>query len=250
MIGAPSPLLALLPRARYVLLRPYTSLYVRIIPDLGVRLLFPPSLAARLTLTVTNPLFHVTMLPHGHGVVLTVVRGMTRRYCGNVFAGAGDFAVSLLVCTAQRTHAAISDIIFTAPSSPSPPPPPMRPPPWPGLVAQMAFGHLPVVMIRRQLRLGTHAGAGMIAIRRFVLTRTSAVLGVRVTDLGGHNAVLGLVLYRGRRQRHSWRSRFRCRPGGHAHVERCAVVVPRPHHAVGRWHLVIMTVHGTVQAAW
>ncbi|MHB1566383.1 MAG: hypothetical protein ACYCXG_06660 [Acidiferrobacter sp.] len=251
MMSVPASLRPLVPQARYVLLRPYTALSVRIVPNLGVRLLFPPRLASRLTLTVTNPLFHVTMLPRDHGVVLTVVRGVRHRYCGNVFAGTGRFAVSLLICTARRARATVSDLVFTEPPPPLPPPPrPRSPRPWRGLVAQLAFGHLPVVMIRRQLRLGSGAVRGMVAIRRFVLTPTAAVLGVRVVGALDRDAILGLALYRGHGPRRALASRFACRPGKRAQVLRCAVIVARPHHAVGRWHLVVITVHGTAQIAW
>lgn len=250
MMSVPASLRPLVPQARYVLLRPYTALSVRIVPNLGVRLLFPPRLASRLTLTVTNPLFHVTILPRDHGVVLTVVRGARHRYCGNVFAGAGPFAVSLLVCTARRARAMVSDLVFTEPPPPLPPPRPRSPRPWQRLVAQLAFGHLPVVMIRRQLPLDFGTARGMVAIRRFVLTPTAAVLGVRVVGTLDRHTILGLALYRGHGPRRSLASRFACRSGERAQVLRCAVMVARPHHAVGRWHLVVITAHGTAQIAW
>ena len=253
MTTLPATLMPLAPRARYVVLEPYTSLGAVLVPNLGLRLLFPPEDAQALTFALTNPLFKATRVGPS-GLLLTVARGRHARYCGNVFVGLGPYAVSLLVCTTTSAGSYRSDIIFTAPTLhlPKVPAPIIRKPRvWRTVLADIAFGHNAQIEIKKRIVV-TRAGQDeTIFVRRFVLTNDRAILGFVVV---GHRpsvpAVTGASLYIGRKAWRRIKGDFACSKGRRTHETRCALVVARPTVAVSRWHLIVVTAFGATRISW
>ncbi len=254
MAALPANIAPLVPRARYVVLRPYTSIGVLVVPNLGLRLMFPQSYGARLTFAVTNPLFKATRLGPT-SLLLTVARGLSHRYCGDVFVGAGRSSASILVCTSGRAQDYVSDIIFVRPplkplarlSAIRPP----RPPVWRKVLANVAFGHNPHEDIKKRQVLTRGDLSSTVSVSRFLFANRHAVLGFAVTA-SRKSALLvsDAALYRGRK---TWRripGAVVCTVVRGVHETRCALVIARPKSAVSRWHLVVMLGSGATRLSW
>lgn len=254
MVALPANITPLVPRAQYVVLRPYTSIGALVVPNLGLRLIFPQSYASLLTFAVTNPIFKATRLGPT-SLLLTVAHGLSHRYCGDVFIGAGRLSASVLVCTSDQAHGYVSDIIFirprpkslTKPSGPQAP----RPPVWRRILAYVAFGHNHHEDIKKRQVLSRAGITHTVFVSRFLFTRHHAVLGFAVTaPKEGRIPVSDAVLYRGQK---TWRrvpGTVVCSAVGRRHEVRCALVIVRPRSAVSRWHLVLMLGSGAMRLSW
>lgn len=254
MTVLPATIAPLVPRARYVIFRPYTSIGVLLVPNLGLRLIFPRAYAATLTFAVTNSLFKSTRLGP-NSLLLTVAHGLSHRYCGDVFISAGPLSASVLVCTSDEPRGYASDIIFVRPP---PKPGAKRParqalpvPVWRRVLASVAFGQNPHEDIKKQAVLSRADISDTVSVSRFILTHRHAVLGFAVTtSQKGRMPVARAALYRGRK---TWRRVAGvsvCRPSGRPEGTRCALIVARPKTAVSRWHLVVMVSSGVMRLSW
>ncbi len=254
MAALPANIAPLVPRARYVVLRPYTSVGALVVPNLGLRLMFPQSYGARLTFAVTNPLFKATRLGPT-SLLLTVAHGLAHRYCGDVFVGAGRLSASVLVCTSGKARGYVSDIIFIRPpvkplarsSAIRPLPPPI----WRTMLAGVAFGHTSHEDIKKR-RVVVHGDlSSTVSVSRFLFANRHAVLGFAVTASRKSPVLVGdAVLYRGRK---TWRrvpGTVVCTAVLGVHETRCALVIARPKAAVSRWHLVVMLGSGATRISW
>lgn len=242
------PITAVAPRARYVALRPYTPIRAVMIPNLGLRLVFPPALSAALVLAVTNPLFRATVLPRAGGVVLTARGGFRHRYCGNVFAALSRFRVSLLVCTGDRARPYASDLIFVAPAAPPAPPVARRVSPWVALATRLLCARPRRRLIRKRATRRMGAETVTLAVRSQIAIGARDLLAVRVRTTPRPLPVLGLAVYTG----HPWharRVRFHCDARSGLSAD-CMVVGDRPHRPVHRWHMVLVTADGDVRVSW
>ncbi|MHB8254182.1 MAG: hypothetical protein ACYDEV_10905 [Acidiferrobacter sp.] len=242
----------LAPRARFVPLRPYTSLGAVVVPNLGLRLLFPRSDASALTFALTNPLFKAARLGPS-GLLITVARGSHRRYCGNVFIGLQRYAVSLLLCTTMTASHYVSDIVFTNPKRPAPPIPmsAVKPPVWQVALADIAFGHNAQIDITKRVALSRSGPADTLSVSRFLLTPGQAILGFVVAGpKDSVPKVTGASLYRGRKDWRRVPGVVACDKADSAHQTRCALVIARPARTVSRWHLVVVTPFGATRLSW
>ncbi len=239
------------PHARTVVLRPYTALAAAIVPNLGLRLIFPGG-AEPARFALTNPLFSAARLGD-RAILITVTRGAARRYCGNAFVDWEGFYVSLLLCTAASGRHYTSDILFQRPKASRPvlEPHPARPSPWAAAWAYAAFGPLSRVAIRKEAVLTRGARTVVLRVRRLLLMPDEAVLGFALSCLKGPPVgVHDAALYRGR---HKWRpvpTALTCRPRAATARVACALAMTRPTGPVGRWHLVVLTGLGPVRLSW
>ncbi len=217
------------------------------IPNLGLRLVFPSSQARSLVLAVTNPLFHATVLPRGGGVVLTAGGGFHHHYCTNVFAALGAYRVSLFVCTAYAPHRYTSDLLFVMPRAPGPPPV-VRHAPWAALAARLAWTRPRVHPIRKRAAAQWAVGQVALDVRSRVAAGAHEVFTVRIRTQSRQIRILGLALYAGRPWR-VLRSHFYCSaPAGTA--VRCVVIAPRGRPPVGHWHMVLAASGGSLRVSW
>jgi len=253
MATLPVTLVPLAPRARYVALRPYTSLGAVVVPNLGLRLLFPRSTAGALAFALTNPLFKATRLGPAD-ILLNVAHGSHRRYCGNVFIGLRGYVVSLLVCTTTTASHYVSDIVFTLPkpiASKVSPPIVKAPSVFRVVLADIAFGHNSKVNIKKRVSLSRADRADSLYVSRFVLTPNQAILGFAVSgSKGGAIPVTQALLYRGRKDWRRIGGVLACDGNDSTHETRCALVVARPSRGVSRWHLVVVTSFGETRVSW
>ncbi len=249
MSALPPPLAPLAPHARHVVLAPYTALGAVIVPNLGLRLLFPRRDARELMFAVTNPVFKVVRLG-ASGLLLSVVRGSHRRYCGNVFIGLARAAVSLLVCTSDSGRHYASDIVF-APPRPvvrHPLPQPKRHRFWRRVAAAVAFGGAGTTIDKRRalVRRGHRL---VLLVHRFLYTPHHAVLGFALKARNPRNArVVTAALYSGRPP---WRhpgERLSCVRA--RRDTRCALACLRQKAPVRRWRLVVVGALGPVEVSW
>lgn len=254
MAALPANISPLVPRAQYVALRRYTSIGALVVPNLGLRLIFPESYAALLTFAVTNPIFKAIRLGPT-SVLLTVAHGLSHRYCGDVFIGAGRLSASVLVCTSDQAQGYVSDIIFVRPrpkslAKPTRPEAP-RPPVWRRILAYVAFGDDHREDIKKRQVVSHAARSHTVFVSRFLFTHRHAVLGFAVTaPKEGRIPVSDAVLYRGQK---TWRrvpGTVVCSATGRRHKARCALVIARPRSAVSRWHLVVMLRSGAMRLSW
>ncbi len=249
---APMPTLLrpLAPHARVVVLRPYRALSAAIVPDLGLRLVFPSGApAARFALT--NPLFSAARLGR-RAILITVARGMARRYCGNAYMDWEGYFVSLLVCTSAHGRHYTSDILFRRPSVPRPPvavrPRPRSP--WAAAWAYAAFGPVPRIAIRKRVALKRGARTVVLSVRRMLLMPRTAVLGFALAGDAGPGPVDGAILYRGRGKWREVPTMLSCRASAAAGGVACALSLAPPKDPVRRWHLVVMTALGAARLSW
>ncbi|HUW97650.1 MAG TPA: hypothetical protein VMV40_02250 [Acidiferrobacter sp.] len=253
IMALPASLARLAPRARHVLLRPYTALGAVLIPNLGLRLIFPRADAGALTFALTNPFFKATRVGAA-GILITVPGAPHGRYCSNLFIGLRWRAISLLVCTTTATGHYASDIVFVAPppAAPEPSAPIAKAPPaWAQALADIAFGGNPEEDIKIRVRLPRAGQSDSVYVSRFVLTPTHAVLGFAISGPKGDAiSVSRALLYRGRSDWRRVGGVLACDSNDAAHETRCALVVARPDVAVSRWHLVIVTSFGTTRVSW
>lgn len=251
--GLPATLAPFVPHARPVLLRHYTSLSAVVVPNLGLRLLFPKSVSADFAFALTNPLFVATRLGP-HGLLLTVARGSHRRYCGNVFMSLGSYSVSLLLCTSNDAVHYASDIVFAAPPAKRGPrltPSKGRPPLWRRMVADIAYGQNHTADIRKRVRLVRGSQSRVLYVRRFVFTAHHAVLGfVLARPQTKAPQVRAASLFVGRAKWWPVLSHMACRANKNRHKTRCALVLRRPQALVRRWHLVVLTSLGAARISW
>lgn len=246
----PVPLRPFAPHARTVVLRPYRALAATIVPDLGLRLIFPRGAPPRFALT--NPLFSAARLGR-RGILITVARGAHRRYCGNAFMNWQAFYVSLLVCTTPSGQHYTSDILFTRPPVPKvvAVPPAAHASPWARAWAYAAFGPLSRIAIRKRAVITRGTRTIALRVRRLLLMPGEQVLGFALSGIKGPlGPVPDAVLYRGR---HKWR-RIRdtlvCRSSRPARHIACALALVPPAQHVRRWHLVVVTAIGPVRLSW
>lgn len=251
MAALPALIAPLVPRARYVVLRPYTSIGALVVPNLGLRLIFPQSYGARLTFAVTNPVFKATRLGPT-SLLLTVAHGLSHRYCGDVFVSAGRLSASVLVCTSGKAQDYVSDIIFVRPPlKPLATPPRPRPPVWRRVLADVAFGHNSRKEIKKRQVFTRGDLSRTVSVSRFLFTPRRAVLGFAITAPRKGGILVGdAALYRGRK---TWRripGTAVCAAVAGGHETRCALVIARPRSPVSRWHLVVMLASGAVRLSW
>jgi len=244
----PVVLRPLAPHARSVVLKPYTAQAAVVVPNLGLRLLFPKDVGGSLTYAVTNPIFKPLRLGPS-ALLLTVNRGAHARYCGNVFINMQHYAVSLLVCTSMHGRRYTSDIIFKAPIAAAVPVLMQKKhSPWRAIAADLAFGDIPRTAIRKRADVGRGAGHVVLLVRRWAHTAKGAVLGFEVSSSPKHPLSIGrALLYRGQK---TWRmvaSNLACTTEA---AIRCALVTQSPLSHVRRLHLVVVTSLGTVRASW
>ncbi len=254
MTGLPAKITPLVPRARYVVFRSYTSIGALVVPNLGLRLIFPQAYAATLTFAVTNPLFKATRLGPT-SFLLTVAHGLSHRYCGDVFIGAGSLSASVLVCTSDQAHGYASDIIFVRPppksfAKPSGTQAP-HPPVWRRVLAAVAFGNNHHKAIKKRLVLSRGNISDTLSVSRFLFAGRHAVLGFALTtSQKGRIFVRDAALFRGRK---TWRrvaGTVVCTSFERLHETRCALVLARPRSAVSRWHLIVMVPSGAMRLSW
>lgn len=247
----PAVLRPLVPHARTVLLKPYTPLGALVVPDLGLRLLFPRRDAGSLGFAVTNPLFKAVRLGPS-GLLLTVARGSHSRYCGNVFINDARFAVSLLICTTMTGRHYTSDILFRSPVPPKAPVvAPARPPLWRPLVALFAFGHNRHLTIEKRAVLKKGPWRIVVSVSRFLVDQRTAVLGFSLRNRHGKAPFVSqAALYQGRTHWRVIASHLACRAVVARPQVRCALVIARPVGAISRWHLVVVTSAGTARVSW
>ena len=242
------PIRVLAPRARYVTLRPYTALHATMIPNLGLRLVFPAALARAVVLAVTNPLFRATMLPRAGGIVLVTRGGFHHRYCTNVFVSLVRFHVSILVCTANVSAHYVSDLLFVAPK---PAIRRMRRRPtrlWAPLLARLLCASPRRHPIRKRVVLHVAAETIALEVRERLGVGTHALFVARIRAQPRAVRVLGLALYANR----PWRIRstnFQCSARQGRDVG-CVVVAARVAMPVTRWHMVLVTEDGSVSISW
>lgn len=247
----PSPLRPFVPTERVVVLAPYTAVTAAVVPNLGLRLLFPRALAGSLHFAITNPYFQAVHLGLS-GILITAVRGAHHRYCGNMFLGVGPYAVSLLVCTTRLGDDYTSDVVFTVPPRPPAPPAPprVRLSPWRRAWAYAAFAPIRRSRIRKERQ--AHAGrkAVRVWVRRFLVMPKLAILGFALSSAGtGGPLCEGVQLYRGH---HKWRrvpGRLACTAPVAGH-QNCALAITPPSQPVARWHLLVTTIAGLVRVSW
>ncbi|MDA8391018.1 MAG: hypothetical protein M0Z76_09870 [Gammaproteobacteria bacterium] len=236
------------PRARYVTLRPYTAVRATMIPNLGLRLVFPPAWTGALVLAVTNPLFRATALPRAGGVVLTARGGFHHRYCGNVFAALHRFRVSLLVCTSDAVRHYASDLIFVAPPTGPAPRAVRRTSPWAAWATRLLCARPRRRVIRKRAMRWMGAEAVTLEVRSQTVIGGQELLAARVRASPRPVRILGLAVYDGR----PWRARaarFHCEASRDPYTD-CMVVARRPHRPVRRWHMVLVTGRGSVRVSW
>ncbi len=247
----PAVLRPLAPRARVVILRPYRALSATIVPDLGLRLVFPRGgQAARFALT--NPLFSAARLGR-RAILITVARGIARRYCGNAYMDWQGSFVSLLVCTSARGRHYTSDILFRSPNVPEPvvAPHPARRSPWAVAMAYAAFGPISRVTIRKRAFLKQGARTAVVRVRRMLLMPRAAILGFALAQTAGSpNTIDGAALYRGRSRWRRVPTALSCVTSAAANGIACALSLAPPKGPVRRWHLVVMTTLGPVRLSW
>ena len=247
----PASLRPFAPHARTVLLRPYRALAATIVPDLGLRLIFPSG-APPARFALTNPLFQAARLGR-RAILITVARGAHKRYCGNAFMDWQAFYVSLLVCTSLSGRHYMSDILFTRPPPPKMVPPPrlVHSSPWARAWAYAAFGPPPQVVIRKRVVVARGARTIALRVRRLLLMPGEQVLGFALSGVKGPlGPIHGAALYRGR---HKWRripATLSCRPPTPSRQTACALALVPPARHVRRWHLVVLTAIGPVRLSW
>ncbi|MHB1511690.1 MAG: hypothetical protein ACYCTF_10280 [Acidiferrobacter sp.] len=241
----------LAPHARVVTLRPYRALSATIVPDLGLRLVFPSG-AQGVRFAITNPVFSAARLGR-RAILITVARGLTRRYCGNAYMDWNGFFVSLLVCTSARGRRYTSDILFRRPKASTPPVTPRPTPPsaWAIAMAYAAFGPVPQVAIRKRVVLKQGTRVAVLRVRRMWLLPGRAILGFALSRSGGRPEALdSAVLYRGRSQWRQVPTTLTCVTSAAAGGVACALALARPKGPVRRWHLVVMTGLGPARLSW
>lgn len=247
----PASLRPFVPHARTVVLRPYRALAAAIVPDLGLRLIFPRG-GPPPRFALTNPLFSAVRLGR-RAILITVARGAHRRYCGNAFMDWQTFSVSLLVCTTPTGRHYTSDILFTRPRLPTAvaPPPPAHPSPWARAWAYAAFGPLSRIAIRKRVFITRGARTIALRVRRLLLMPGEQVLGFALSGIKGPlGPIHGAVLYRGR---HKWRrlpAALVCRSSRPGRAIACALALAPPARRVRRWHLVVLTAIGPIRLSW
>jgi hypothetical protein len=234
------------------MLRRYTPLGAVVVPDLGLRLVFPKAYGRALGFAVTNPLFKAVRLGPS-ALLLTVARGSHSRYCGNVFINARRYAVSLLVCTSLTGRHYTSDILFKSPVRLKPLPPLMVPPPlWRPVVGPLAFGHNAQVVIEKQRSINHGPATVVLFVRRFLLLGRQAILGFGVRG-AKHRVphVAHAALYQGRK---AWRrvpAHWTCAVRSPSGQVACGLTVAAGALAgVSRWHLIVVTSTGTLKVSW
>ncbi len=239
------------PHARRVMLRPYCALSATIVPDLGLRLIFPRG-APPARFALTNPLFSAVRLG-GRAILITVSRGTHKRDCANAFMDWRGSYVSLLVCTTAKGRRYTSDIRFVRPRvvQTSPRARIVRPSPWARAWAYAAFGPMSQTSIRKRVVVTRGPRAIVLRVRRLLSVPGEQVLGFAVTGVkGALGAVGGAVLYRGR---HKWRripTATACRVSPRHHRVVCALALAPPARGVRRWHLMVLTALGPVRLSW
>ncbi len=247
----PAPLRPFAPHARTVVLRPYRALAATIVPDLGLRLIFPAG-APPARFALTNPLFQAARLGR-RAILITVARGVHKRYCGNAFMDWRAFYVSLLVCTTQSGRHYTSDILFTRPrlSKTAPPPRPAHASAWARAWAYAAFGPLARIAIRKRVVATRGARTIALRVRRLLLVPGEQVLGFALSGVKGPLGLIhGAALFRGR---HKWRripGVLACHTSTPNQRTACALALVPPAHHVRRWHLVVLTAIGPVRLSW
>ncbi|WP_297393551.1 hypothetical protein [Acidiferrobacter sp.] len=244
------PLRPFVPHARTVMLRPYRALAATIVPDLGLRLIFPGG-APPARFALTNPLFSAARLGR-RAILITVARGAHKRYCGNAFMDWRGFYVSLLLCTTTSGRHYTSDILFTRPPRPQTMPPRRpRPSPWARAWAYAAFGPTPQTVIRKRIFATRGARTIALRVRRLWLMPGEQVLGFALLRVKGPlGLVHGALLYRGR---HKWRripAALACRSSKTDRRVACALALAPPARPVRRWHLIVLTALGPVRLSW
>ncbi len=247
----PSLLRPLAPRARVVILRPYRALSATIVPNLGLRLVFPHGAQAA-RFAITNPVFSAARLGR-RAILITVAHGLARRYCGNAYMDWQGFYVSLLVCTSARGRRYTSDILFRRPKTLKPPmvSRPTPPSPWAMAMAYAAFGPVPRVTIRKRVVLRQGARVAVLRVRRMWLLPRRVILGFALSQTSGlPDAVDSAVLYRGRRRWRQVPAALSCVTSAAASGRACALALVRPQGPVRRWHLVVMTTLGPARLSW
>lgn len=247
----PAVLRPLAPRARVVILRPYRALSATIVPDLGLRLVFPRGAQAP-RFALTNPLFSAARLGR-RAILITVAHGRARRYCGNAYMDWQGSFVSLFVCTSARGRHYTSDILFRRPNVPEPAVAPHPAPrsPWAVAMAYAAFGPVSRVTIRKRVALRRGARTAVVRVRRMLLMPRAAILGFAVTQAAGSpDTVDGAVLYRGRGKWRRVPAVRSCVTSAAADGIACALALAPPKGPVRRWHLVVMTTLGPARLSW
>ena len=246
----PARLQSLAPHARMVVLRPYRALSATIVPDLGLRLVFPSS-AQAIRFALTNPLFSAARLGR-RAILITVTRGMARRYCGNAYMDWEDYFVSLLVCTSARGRHYTSDILFRRPRVPEAPTAAQPRPrsPWAAAWAYAAFGPVSRITIRKRVVLRQGANTVVLSVRRMLLMPRAAVLGFALSGTVGPGPVHDAVLYRGRGKWLQVPTVPSCIVSAAAKGVACALSLAPPRGPVRRWHLVVMTALGPARLSW
>ena len=247
----PAPLRPFAPHARTVVLRPYRALAATIVPDLGLRLIFPGG-APPARFALTNPLFQAARLGR-RAILITVARGAHKRYCGNAFMDWQAFYVSLLVCTSPSGRHYTSDILFTRPRPPQTVSPPRlaHPSAWARAWAYAAFGPLAQIAIRKRVVVTRGARTIALRVRRLLLMPGEQVLGFALSGVKGPlGPIHDAALYRGH---HRWRripAALSCRPSTPGRRAVCALALVPPARQVKRWHLVVLTTIGPVRLSW
>lgn len=113
---------AVKPSAKQIILKPFTTLNVNLVPDMGTRFIFPFVLdqtddVVPFTLVSTNPAFRTTRDEGRNFFVLEIDPpqggGALPTNLGNVFVTAGGYNLSIVVQSTSDIRKQVSDYIFT-----------------------------------------------------------------------------------------------------------------------------------------
>ena len=157
-------------RQRHVVLKPYTTLRVRIAPGLGTRFIFPfvldrPGPQVPFTLDLTNPAVFASHRDPGRNFFIITARarpGDRPRY-GNLYVTVAGYELSIELRTTRDRAADVSDVIF-------------------GLGAKARAGLIQRAVARRTHALEARYRRQVARLRAAVAARTLARIGVLALD--------------------------------------------------------------------